>query len=94
MAYLSFLEAGVQTYFTKQIFWKFGKFTKSIDSLGKVIKPEKNCAVNCFDENKMIVNPNKFQAILLNKRKTDIANKNIKMRNQSPCTQSAILCFW
>ena len=41
----------------------------------------------------MIVNPNKFQAIPLNKRKTDIANKNIKMRNQSPCTESAILCF-
>ena len=58
-------------------------FTKTIDSLVKVLKSENNCAIDCFDKNKIIVYPGKSQTILLDKRKTDFTNKNLKIRIQN-----------
>ena len=40
-------------------------FAKSIDSLVKVLELESYCAIEWFDENKIIVKPDRFQAILL-----------------------------
>ena len=58
-------------------------FAKATDILAEVLESESNCAIEWFDENKMIVNPDKFQAILLDKCKLDLTDKNIKIGNQN-----------
>ena len=58
-------------------------FAKSIDRLVKILESESDYANYWFDENKMIINPDKFQAILLDKRKSDLAYRNIKIENQN-----------
>ena len=55
-------------------------FAKQIDVLAKIFESESNCAIDCFDENKMIRNPAKFQAIMLENRKSDLAGTNKKNR--------------
>lgn len=49
-------------------------FTKTIDHLVKIIESESNCVIERFDEIKMIVSPHKVQAILLEKRKSDLTD--------------------
>lgn len=58
-------------------------FAKSIDRLVKILESESDYANYWFDENKMIINPDKFQAILLDKRKSDLAYRSIKIENQN-----------
>ena len=41
----------------------FSSATKTIDTVVKIIESERNCGIDWFDENKMIVNPDKFQAV-------------------------------
>ena len=40
-------------------------------------------AIDCFKNNKMIVNPDKFQVILLDKSKSDHTNQRIVVDNQN-----------
>ena len=54
------------------------RFLKIVDCLRKILESENNCAVEWFDGNKMIVNPDKFQAIQLEKRQSDLTDQNIK----------------
>ena len=58
-------------------------FAKTTDGLARALQSESNCAIEWLDENKMIVNPDKFQAILLDKCKLDLTDKNIKIGNQN-----------
>ena len=44
---------------------------KSIDSLKQVLESECKVAIKWFHENKMIANPDKFQAIVLDKRRSN-----------------------
>ena len=57
-------------------------FAKQIDVLAKIFESESNCAFDCFDENKMIRNPAKFHAIMLENRESDLASRN--KRNRKP----------
>ena len=53
-------------------------FAKSIDSLANILESESNCATDWSDQNKMIFNPDKFQAIMLDSRNIIIRNQNIQ----------------
>ena len=53
---------------------------KAIDSLKQTLESECKVAIKWFHENKMIVNPDKFQAIVLDKRRSN--NTEIKRYHQ------------
>ena len=50
-------------------------FSKTIQELIGYLEPECKVALNWFNENKMIVNPENFQAIAIDKRKQDHTNE-------------------
>ena len=47
-------------------------FVRTVKNLVSILESESNCAINWFKDNSMIVSPDKFQAILLNKRNSDM----------------------
>ena len=68
-------------------------FSKTIQELIGSLTYECKVGLNCFNENKMIVNPGKFQAIIIDKRKQDhtneifkIGSKEIKVASQVKLT--------
>ena len=68
-------------------------FSKTIQELIGSLASERKVALNCFNENKIIVNPGKFQAIIIDKRKQDhtneifkIGSKEIKVASQVKLT--------
>ena len=46
------------------------------------LESDSNIAMEWFKMNKMIVNPDKFQAIALNKKRSDLTNTNFQVHNQ------------
>ena len=46
------------------------------------LEPQSNVAIEWFKMNKMIENPDKFQAIVLNKKRSDPTNINFQVDNQ------------
>ena len=54
-------------------------YSKTIQELVGFLESECEVALNWFNENKMIVNPGKFQAIIIDKRKQDHVNKISKL---------------
>ena len=50
-------------------------FANSIQNLIHLLESESSVAMKWFKENKMIVDPGKFQAIILNKKKTNHTKK-------------------
>ena len=46
-------------------------FARTVKNLVTILESESSCAINWFRDNSMIVNPDKFQAILLDKRNSD-----------------------
>ena len=52
-------------------------FAKTVNNLVSILKSESGCAINGFRDMSMIVNPGKFQAILLDKRNSDLYLKEI-----------------
>ena len=54
-------------------------FSKTIQELIGSLESECEVALNWFNENKMIVNPEKFRGIIIDKRKQDHANKIFKI---------------
>ena len=55
-------------------------FSKTIQELIGSLESECEVALNWFNENKMIVNPRKFQAIIIDKRKQDHTNEIFKIQ--------------
>ena len=60
-------------------------FAKSLEDIIKILEHEREAALTWFRNNRMIVNPNKFETILLNKSKsshfeeiTNIGNEKIE----------------
>ena len=51
-------------------------WANTISDLINKLESDSNIAIEWFKMNKMIVNPNKFQAIVLNKKRSDLANTN------------------
>ena len=52
--------------------------TKTVTELKNTLQSESEVIINWFKNNKMIVNPEKFQAIILDKQKHDYSNETIK----------------
>ena len=53
-------------------------FARTVNNLVSILEFESGCAINWSRDNSMIVNPDKFQAILLDKRNSDLyLNENI-----------------
>ena len=61
----------------------FSAIAKSVAELKTTLESEPYVVINWFKNNKMIVNPEKFQAIILNKEKHDYSNETIKFDNKT-----------
>ena len=55
---------------------------KTVTELKNTLESESEVIINWFKNNKMIVNPEKFQAIILDKQKHDYSNETIKFDNK------------
>ena len=59
-------------------------FAKTTNNLVYILESESGCAINWFRNNSMVVNPDKFQAILLDKRNSDLQlNRNIAIDKEN-----------
>ena len=59
-------------------------FARTVKNLVSILESESSCAINWFRDNSMIVNPDKFQAILLDKRNSDLhLNENITIDKEN-----------
>ena len=63
---------------------------KTVAELKNTLQSESEAIVNGFENNNMIVNPEKIQAIILDKRKHDYFNKTIKFDNKTIKTASSV----
>ena len=57
-------------------------WANTISDLINKLESDSNIAIEWFKMNKMIVNPDKFQAIVLNKKRSDLTNTNFQVDNQ------------
>ena len=56
-------------------------FATTVSRLIKILESESEVVIDWFKKNKMVVNPGKFQAIILDKRKRDHTNERITVHN-------------
>ena len=54
----------------------------TISNLTNKLESDSDIAIEWFKMNKMIVHPDKFQAILMNKKSSDLTNTNFQVDNQ------------
>ena len=64
---------------TSSIHNTLSAWANTISDLIKKLESDSNIATECFKINKMIVNPDKFQAIVLNKKRSDLTNTNFQV---------------
>ena len=57
-------------------------FATTVSELIKILESESEVVIDWFKINKMVVNPDKFQAIISDKRKRDHADEHITVNNQ------------
>ena len=57
-------------------------FATTVSRLIKILESESEVVTDWFKKNKMVVNPDKFQAIISDKRKRDHTDKHITVDNQ------------
>ena len=63
---------------------------QTLFELKNTLQSESEVIVNCLKNNKMIAHPEKFQAIILDKRKHDYSNDTIKFDNKTVETVSSV----
>ena len=63
---------------------------KTITKLKSTFQSESEVIIDWFKNNKMIVNPEKFQAIILDKQKHGYSNETIKFDNKTVETVSSV----
>ena len=63
-------------------------FATTVSRLIKILESE-SVVVNWFKKNKMVVNTDKFQAFILDKRKRDDTDERITVDNQQICKSAA-----
>ena len=56
---------------------------ETLSKLIGTLESESNIAIDWFTKNEMIINPEKFQAIILDKKKSDLANIPLTISNQT-----------
>ena len=57
-------------------------FEETIQNLIALLETESNAAIEWFQNNKMIVNPGKFQAIIIDKKKKCHTNETLKIEDK------------
>ena len=57
-------------------------FTTTVSRLVKILESESEVVIDRFKKNKMVVNPDEFQVITLDKQKSDHTNERITAGNQ------------
>ena len=62
---------------------------KTVKELKNTLQSESEVVTNWFKNNKMIFNPEKFQAIILDKQEHDYSNETIKFDNKTVETVSS-----
>ena len=67
-------------------------FAETILELINILQSGSEIAMDWFKNNKMIVNSDKFQVILLDKRKIDHINQRIVVDNHNHKYKSCIIC--
>ena len=68
-------------------------FATTVSGLIKILESESEVVIDWFKINKMVVNPDKFQAIILDKRKRDHTDEHITVANQQIKVVSSVkLC--
>ena len=60
----------------------FSAFATTASRLTEVLESESEVVIDWFKKNKMTVNPNTFQTVILDKRKSDHTNESITIDNQ------------
>ena len=65
-------------------------FTSTLKELLPILESECKAAINWFHNNKMIVNPDKFQVILLDRRGSDDTNIKVKIRKEKIKSTSSV----
>ena len=50
-------------------------FAKTFDKLKEILESESECAIEWFTRNGMFVNPDKFKAFVIDKKRTNYPNK-------------------
>ena len=63
---------------------------KTLPDVITLLEPKSNIAVNWFTNNKMVVNPKKFQANILNKTESGLTSKSLGIGNQQMKTASSV----
>ena len=69
-------------------------WTNTISDLISKLESDSNIAIERFKMNKMIVNLDKFQAIVLNKKRSDLINTNFQIDNQVIKSVSSITSWY
>ena len=65
-------------------------FANNIQNLIHFLESESSVAIKWFKDNKTIVNPRKFQTIMLNKKKTNHTQEIIKIDNKAVKVKSSV----
>ena len=68
----------------------FSAIAQTLTELKNTLQSDSGVVVNWFKNNKMIVNPEKFQAIILDKQKHDYSNEIIESDNKTIETESSV----
>ena len=64
---------------------------QTVTELKNTLQSESEVIINWFKNNKRIVNPEKYQAIILDKQKHDYSNETIKFDNKTVETVSYVM---
>ena len=65
-------------------------FAKTLRGLVTILQSECETAINWLHSNKMIVNPDKFQVIFLDKRRSDNTNIEVEIGNEKISSTSSV----
>ena len=65
-------------------------FAKALRELVTILQSESETAINWLHNNKMIVNPDKFQVIFLDKRRSDNTNIEVEIGNEKISSTSSV----
>ena len=65
-------------------------FANNIQNLIHFLEPESNVTIKWFKDNEMILNPGKFQAIILDKKKNNHTQEMIKIDNKALKVKSSV----
>ena len=68
----------------------FTASANNIQNLIHLLESDSSVAIKWFKDNKMIVNPRKFQAIILDKKKTNHTEETIKIENKAVKVKSSV----